>query len=70
MNKYAKQSHKAQKARLRWRMCERKVKFPTEEAAYQKGQQTYRCRFCGQWHRSGSIAKLTAALRKGPLATR
>jgi len=58
MNKYASQSKAAQKQRRREKMCELKRAYPSAEAAYQAGQTSYRCRHCGQWHRSGQTASL------------
>ena len=48
----------------RWKMCDRKASYPNAVAAYQKGQQTYRCPHCRQWHRSGAVASYAAYLRK------
>jgi hypothetical protein len=39
------------------------VKFPTKEAAFQKGQESYRCGYCQQWHRSGALGKLVALVK-------
>ncbi len=64
MNKYRAESRKAQKARRQERMCERKAAYETREEAYQKGQESYHCPYCGKWHRSGSVAKLAAMLRR------
>ncbi|MDE2098703.1 MAG: hypothetical protein KGL39_15725 [Patescibacteria group bacterium] len=47
-----------------WKSCQRKRAYPTKELAYQKGQQVYRCRHCGHWHRSGALAKLNAQLKR------
>ena len=30
----------------------------------QKGQSSYRCRYCGKWHRSGAFSKLVNSLRR------
>jgi hypothetical protein len=49
-----------------WKSCLRKKAFPTAEAAYQKGQEIYRCRYCGLWHRTGGTLKLLAQLRRIP----
>jgi hypothetical protein len=49
---------------LRWKSCERKARYETEEAAYQQGQTTYRCRYCHKWHRTGGVDKLAKMLRK------
>lgn len=62
MNKYKEESKKAQAAARRLRACESKRAYDTEEEAYQKGQTTYRCRYCGKWHRSGSFTTLVRTL--------
>jgi len=54
---------KSQKALRRFNKCERKKAFPTREAAFQKGQEVYRCGYCNQWHRSGALATLLAKVR-------
>ena len=64
MNKYKSQSKEAQARRKRERMCGQKIVFPTEEAAYQKGQRSYHCPHCTQWHRSGSLTTLINKLAK------
>jgi hypothetical protein len=67
MNKYREHSRAAQKAAKRLKACESKAAFDTEEAAYQKGQRTYRCPHCNKWHRSGAFATLVNTLKKrGP----
>lgn len=48
----------------KWKTCTRKRAYPTREAAFQKGQEVYRCRYCRQFHRSGSLSKLVALVRK------
>lgn len=63
MNKFWKQSSPARVSFRVWRACARKKGFPTAEAAHQRGQEVYRCRHCGQWHRSGALGKLVAAVR-------
>jgi Zn-finger protein len=47
-----------------WKTCTRKKAYPSREAAFQKGQEVYQCRYCHQFHRSGSLSKLVAALQK------
>ena len=64
MNKYEEQSKKAQKARVKWRTCERKKAYDSEKEAEIKNQTTYRCRYCGKWHRSGSLTRLINRLKK------
>ncbi len=64
MNKFRAQSNAAQAARRKFRMCERKVGFPTAEAPRQPGQDIYRCKYCGQWHRTGQLAALLAMARR------
>lgn len=59
-NKYKGMSQVA--AYRRWRACDRKVAYNTEEEAFQKGQAVYRCRYCGKFHRSGSLATLVAVV--------
>ncbi len=56
MNKYKWFSREAQKLRKKNKMCEDKVAFETEEEAFQKGQKTYKCNYCGKWHRSSKFA--------------
>lgn len=63
-NKYAKEARQARKANRRLKMCESKVAFDTEEQAFQKNQRTYRCCYCGKWHRSGAFMALVNTLRK------
>ena len=50
----------------RWKACGRKRRFESLEEAYQKGQSTYKCRYCGGWHRAtapeGTLRKLTREL--------
>lgn len=50
----------------KWKTCERKKAFPTREAAFQKGQEIYRCPYCRQFHRTAETAKLIAAIRRSP----
>lgn len=63
MNKYKSQSRKARKAAMKMRGCDGKAAFPSKDAAFQKGQRSYKCQFCGQWHRSGSF--LTVVKKSG-----
>lgn len=62
-NKYAKEAKAAKQANRRWNMCESKVAFDSEEAAFQKNQKTYKCPYCGKWHRSGAFTTLVNTLR-------
>ncbi len=48
----------------RWKSCIRKRAYDTEAEAFQKGQSSYRCKFCGKWHRSGALTKLIVQLSK------
>lgn len=64
-NKYRQASREAQEAAHRLRGCESKVAYPSPEAAFQKGQTFYRCKWCGQYHRSGKLAKLIAETNRG-----
>lgn len=63
MNKYINLSRLARRSRAIERGCLNKVTFETEESAYQKGQQYYRCKNCGKWHRSGKLSKFIARIR-------
>lgn len=54
--------NKGRKDFLKWKACERKRAYDTKEDAFQKGQQSYLCRYCGKWHRSGELGKLVARL--------
>lgn len=54
---------KSEKALRRFKKCERKRAYPTKEAAYQKGQESYLCGYCNKWHRSGALASLVAIVR-------
>lgn len=61
-NKYEKQAKLARQANKILLMCESKVQFETEEAAFQKGQKSYKCAHCGKWHRSGAFTRLVRTL--------
>jgi hypothetical protein len=69
-NKYAAASRAAQESVRRFRACELKRAYPSEQAAFQKGQTTYLCPYCGKWHRSGSFATLVSILRRGQRLSR
>jgi len=64
MNKYLAESRASQRARRKRRMCDDKVRYPTAEAARQKGQDIYFCKHCRHWHRSGAVAQLAARLMR------
>ena len=64
MNKYAEASRASQAARRQWRGCDRKVTFGTAEAAREGGQDIYRCKYCGNWHRTCAAIALAANLAK------
>lgn len=49
---------------LKWKACGRKRAYETEAEAFQKGQQTYLCRYCGKWHRSGALRTLIERVKK------
>ena len=62
-NKYKAASRRAQRREKRRRACERKQAYETEPEAYQEGQATYKCCYCGKWHRSGAFATLVQTLK-------
>ena len=62
-NKYAAQAQEARELRTQEKACSRKKRYPTEKAAFQKGQRIYECPHCGGWHRSGAFAKFVSKLR-------
>jgi hypothetical protein len=64
VNKYLEESRAVQRARERYNMCDRKRAFPTEAAAFQKGQTSYLCPHCNAWHRSGSLSRLVAFVKR------
>lgn len=47
---------------IKYNACGRKKAFDNKEDAYQKGQDSYECYYCGKWHRTsikkGRISKL------------
>jgi len=48
-----------------WKACLRKKQFATREAAAaQPGMAVYRCKHCGQWHRTNGVNKFVAQLRR------
>ncbi len=63
-NKYEAQAREARRANWILRSCESKVAFETEEAAYQKGQTSYKCQHCGKWHRSGAFGRFVKQLQR------
>ncbi len=65
MNKYKHLSDEARKLRSKIKMCLSKRSYETKEEAYQKGQEIYKCKHCGKWHRSGQLSRFMYHLRKG-----
>jgi hypothetical protein len=63
-NKYRSESMAAQQAARKLKACESKASYETEDEAMQKGQDHYRCRYCGKWHRSGAFRKLVNQLKR------
>ena len=47
-----------------WKYCQRKRAYESEAEAFQKGQRTYRCKYCGKWHRSGALTKFIVQLSR------
>ena len=64
VNKYREQVAAAQQARRLERMCLSKSAYASAADARQKGQRTYQCPFCKLWHRSGSLARLAASVKR------
>ena len=64
MNKYKSLSRKLRKERAKEKMCLNKKAYETKEFAYQKGQESYNCKHCGKWHRSGKMTKFIVGVRK------
>ena len=64
MNKYISFSKSAKEERKRKKSCDSKTKFDSPQEAYQKGQTFYLCKYCGKYHRSGSLSRLIAFVRK------
>lgn len=64
MNKYAAQARRLKRARYQERSCATKKRFASREEAFQVGQAIYACKFCGGWHRSGTVFQFAAELRK------
>lgn len=63
-NKYLQASQEAQEYARRLRGCLSKKAYESPEAAFQKGQTYYHCRWCNKYHRSGKLAKLLAQVSK------
>lgn len=64
MNKYKRLAKKSREMTIKAQSCDRKKKFNNKsEAELNKGQDVYLCRFCGKWHRSGSIGRTLIKLR-------
>lgn len=66
VNKYRRESRALQAERKMNATCGSKVAYPTQDAAFQKGQRSYRCPYCGAWHRSGKMAALLAMITGKP----
>lgn len=64
-DKYKNLKRKAQKLRVKKKMCLDKEQFETEAEAYQKRQKSYKCKHCGKWHRSGQMTKFIVQVCDG-----
>lgn len=64
MNKYKNFSIAAQNQRKMNKMCLNKVKFKTEEEAFQNNQRFYKCPYCKFFHRSAQLQKLIFKLTR------
>jgi transposase-like protein len=64
MNKYKHLSKEIRNERIKIKGCIDKKQFDTEKEAYQKGQDSYKCKHCGKWHRSGRLSKLISTIKK------
>jgi len=56
-DKYKHLKKKIRKNRKKEKSCDSKKSFETKAEAYQKGQQTYKCKYCQKYHRSGKMSK-------------
>lgn len=63
MNKYADKANEIRKERFKKRSCLDKVVYLTRNEALKRGYNIYKCKNCGNWHRSRSIAKLLNFIR-------
>lgn len=62
-NKYKQQSDEAQKERVKIAMCLKKKQFETEEKAFKKNQDAYKCPHCEKWHRTGARTRFINKVR-------
>ena len=64
MNKYRSLSKQLRDQRSKDKACLNKAVFETKDLAYQKNQQSYQCKHCGKWHRSGKMTKFIVQIKK------
>jgi len=71
MNKYEKQAKEARKKtredRKKWKGCESKKKFDNEDESKffnNVEAKSYRCKYCGFWHRTEAFNTLVNTLKK------
>lgn len=64
-NKYKHLNRKQREIEKRNKMCLNKRQFETKADAYQKGQESYKCKYCGKYHRSGKTSKFISQIKKG-----
>jgi hypothetical protein len=64
MNKYDELAKRRRLSRKMQRACKSKRRYETAEAAYQKGQQVYQCRYCYGFHRSGKFGRWLKELER------
>lgn len=64
-NKYKAESQAAQERRVRYKVCESKRRYDSEEAAAQKGMDAYKCPYCAGWHRTGRFQRLVKKVKRG-----
>lgn len=69
MDKYKTFKVEARKMRSKKKMCLDKKQYETKQEAFQQGQNCYKCKHCGKWHRSGKIAKFITQLVNGKFKT-
>jgi hypothetical protein len=62
-NKYKALSNAAHEERRKHKMCLDKHPYETAEEAFDKHQKTYKCPYCGKWHRTGQLDRLVSLLR-------
>lgn len=58
MDKYIKLRNKLHKERRIEKSCKNKKSFSTKEEAILKNQDVYKCRYCGNFHRTTQLLKL------------